>query len=125
MLKIPFTIAEIAFYIAPVLFLLILKSLIRKRLIIRHVAIKPPDVLVPFLLIGIHILSERTLKFSLLPYFAIFMLSLGIVIVCLMAYKKGEILFSRFFKTFWRFLFLFSFLMYYILVGLNIAHHFI
>ncbi|CRH23168.1 Putative membrane protein (fragment) [Carnobacterium maltaromaticum] len=87
-MKIPFTIAEIAFYIAPVLFLLILKSLIRKRLIIRHVAIKPPDVLVPFLLIGIHILSEMTLKFSLLPYFAIFMLSLGIVIVCLMAYKK-------------------------------------
>lgn len=124
-MNIPFTLAEVAFYIAPILLLILLKKLIRKRLIIQHVAIKPPDILVPFLLIGIHILSEITLKISLLPYFAIFMLSLGILIVCLMAYKKGEILFSRFFKTFWRFLFLFSFLLYYILVGWNIAHHFI
>ena len=88
----------------------------------QQLKIKLADLLVPYLMIGIQILSIQTFEVSIFPYFLILIFSLGIIIAVLIAYKKGEIIYSRFFKTYSRFVFMFSFLTYYLLVGANILN---
>jgi len=76
--------------------------------------------MIPFLIIGIHILSMLTYEFSLIPYFLIFIFSLGIILLVWTAVKKGEILYKSFFKMYWRFVFISSIFTYYGLVLANI-----
>ncbi|MGX7419488.1 DUF3397 domain-containing protein [Carnobacterium gallinarum] len=116
---------ELIFAILPIVLLWLIPKFLHKRLVIQGVIIKAPDLMVPFLFVGIHVLSMIFFKQSWLPYFAIFILSFGIIVVCLMAYKQGEILFSRFFRLFWRFSFVFSFLIYYLIIILNGVSFFI
>lgn len=118
-------IEEILFFILPVVLLWLVPRLLNIRIIVRGAVIKTPDLLVPFLMVGIHVLSTLFFHQSWLPYFVIFILSFGIVVVSIMAYRKGEILFSRFFKVFWRFSFIFAFLCYYVILLLKIGKQFI
>ena len=113
-------IGKLILYCLPLVLLLFFSKITQRHFKRQHSAIKLPDLLVPFLILGIHILSELTYGFSVIPYFLIFIFSLGIVVLLVIATKKGEILYKSFFKTYWRFVFISSILAYYILVTANI-----
>lgn len=113
-------IGKVILYCLPIILLLLFSKPIQRHFKRQNSAIKLPDLLVPFLILGIHMLSELAYGFSILPYFLIFIFSLGIVILLIIAVKKGEILYRSFFKTYWRFVFISSILMYYGLVVADI-----
>ncbi|MEG0267975.1 MAG: DUF3397 domain-containing protein [Carnobacterium sp.] len=113
---------DITLYLMPIFFLYFFSKGVNRHFKNQQLKIKLADLLVPYLMIGIQILSIQTFEVSIFPYFLILIFSLGIIIAVLIAYKKGEIIYSRFFKTYWRFVFMFSFLTYYLLVGANILN---
>lgn len=78
--------------------------------------IKVPDISVPFLFVGMHEISKHISTFSILPYFLLTILLLGIAVVLFQAYRYREIVYGRFFKMFWRMTFLLSVVMYFILI---------
>lgn len=112
---------KVMLYCLPIILLALFSKPIQRHFKRQNSAIKLPDLLVPFLILGIHILSELAYGFSLLPYFFIFIFSLGIVILLIVAVKKGEILYRSFFKTYWRFVFISSMITYYGLVVADIV----
>ncbi len=113
---------DLTLYLMPILLLYFFSKGINRHFKNQQLKIKLADLLVPYLMIGIQILSIQTFKISFIPYFLILIFSLGIIIALLIAYKKGEIIYSRFFKTYWRFVFIFSFSTYYLLVGASILN---
>lgn len=113
-------IGKLLLYCLPIVLLLFFSKVTQHHFKSQHSAIKLPDLLVPFLILGIHILSELTYGVSLIPYFLIFIFSLGIIVVLVIAAKKGELLYKSFLKTYWRFVFISSLLTYYSLVTANI-----
>ncbi|MCA9765829.1 MAG: DUF3397 domain-containing protein [Carnobacterium sp.] len=117
-----FNLVDILLYFIPIGLFFVFSRSIDRHFRNRQTKIKLVDLMIPYLMVGIQILSIRTFKLSIFPYFLIFLFSLGIIIAVLIAYKKGEISYSKFFKTYWRFVFLFSFLMYYFLVVANIIN---
>lgn len=78
--------------------------------------LKTPDITVPFLIVGMHEISKSISTFSILPYFLLTILLLGISVVVFQAYRYREIMYGRFFKMFWRLTFLLSILVYFILI---------
>lgn len=114
-------IGKVILYGLPISLLALFSKAIQRHFKRQNSAIRLPDLLVPFLILGIHIFSELTYGFSLLPYFLIFIFSLGIVILLIVAVKKGEILYRSFFKTYWRFVFISSIIAYYGLVVADIV----
>ena len=115
-----FTFATSVLYLLPIAILLLFNKSINRHFKKQQLEIKLPDLMVPYLMLGIQILSKLTINFSIFPYFLIFIFSLGMIILVITAYKKGEIIYKRFFKTYWRFIFLSSILTYYFLVSANI-----
>ena len=85
--------------------------------------IKAPDLAIPFLFIGIHELSKDSYDESIMPYFVISILLLGVAVALFQAYYYGEILYRRYFKMFWRLTFLLTFVLYVLLILLNISHY--
>ena len=92
-------IGKLILYCLPLVLLLFFSKITQRHFKRQHSAIKLPDLLVPFL---------------------IFIFSLGIVVLLVIAAKKGEILYKSFFKTYWRFVFISSILAYYSLVTANV-----
>lgn len=113
-------IGKVILYCLPLILLLFFSKSIRNHFKRQQSTIKLPDLMIPFLIIGIHILSMLTYEFSLIPYFLIFIFSLGIILLVWTAVKKGEILYKSFFKMYWRFVFISSIFTYYGLVLANI-----
>ena len=113
-------IGKLMLYCLPLVLLFFFSKKTQRHFKRQHSAVKLPDLLVPFLILGIHILSELTYGFSVIPYFLIFIFSLGIIVLLVTAVKKGEILYESFFKTYWRFVFISSIITYYSLVTVNI-----
>ncbi|MGB6178223.1 DUF3397 domain-containing protein [Carnobacterium sp.] len=117
-----FKLADIVLYIIPILLLYIFSKSINNHFKKQEIRIKLADLMVPYLMMGIQILSIQTFNMSIFPYYLIILFSLGMIIAIFLAYKKGEIIYSRFFKTYWRFVFIFSLFTYYSLVGVNILN---
>ena len=113
-------IGKVILFGLPIILLILFSKTVQRHFKKQNSTIILPDLLVPFLILGIHILSELTYGFSLFPYFLIFIFSLGIIILLIVAAKKGEILYRSFFKTYWRFFFISSIITYYGLVIANI-----
>lgn len=84
--------------------------------------LRTPDITVPFLIVGMHEISKSISTFSILPYFLLTILLLGISVVAFQAYRYREIMYGRFFKMFWRLTFLLSVLMYLILILVSIIY---
>ncbi|MDT2827588.1 MAG: DUF3397 domain-containing protein [Enterococcus viikkiensis] len=84
--------------------------------------LRTPDITVPFLIVGMHEISKSISTFSILPYFLLTILLLGISVVVFQAYRYREIMYGRFFKMFWRLTFLLSVLMYLILILVSIIY---
>lgn len=111
-------------YIFPVIVLLASKLCISVFSLNKRFRLKATDIAVPFLLFGIHQLSTLSFQFSIFPYFLITLLLLGIALAIFQAYFFEEIVYRRFFKMYWRSVFLFALVLYIILIIFSIIHFF-
>lgn len=103
-------------YVFPVIILLGSDYIVSVLKLKQRFNIKVPDISVPFLFVGMHEISKHISTFSILPYFLLTILLLGIAVVLFQAYRYREIVYGRFFKMFWRMTFLLSVVMYFILI---------
>ncbi|MFL2104359.1 DUF3397 family protein [Desemzia sp. FAM 23991] len=117
--------SNVAMYIVLLLLPIILFVLFNKKInhhfMKQQLTVKMADLLVPYLIVGIHIISSLTFGMSLFPYFLIFIFTLAIILLLYLAVKKGEILYYKFFKSWWRFVFISSMITYYGLAATTIV----
>ena len=102
-------------YIFPIIVFLASDYIVTTFKLKQRFNLKTPDITIPFLIVGMHEISKSISTFSILPYFLLTILLLGISVVVFQAYRYREIMYGRFFKMFWRLTFLLSFLVYFIL----------
>jgi len=114
----------ILWYIFPVIVFFASDYIVNLFKLKQRFNIKTPDITVPFLIVGMHEISKSFSTFSILPYFLLTILLLGIGVVVFQAYRYREIMYGRFFKMFWRMTFLLSILMYFLLIIVSILSFF-
>lgn len=78
--------------------------------------IKVVDVMVPFLFIGLHYLSVMLYQNSLIPYMLLSMMLMGMIITIGQAYFFQYIDYKKFFKMYWRLIFVFQIISYLVLI---------
>lgn len=117
-----FTPIIIFWYVFPVIVLFACNFLRSSLSLIRKFNLKTADLTVPFLFIGLNELSRKIYGHSVLPYFMIAVLVLGIGVTVFHAYYYGEIIYSRYFKMFWRLVFLLSMVLYATMIVLTVIH---
>ena len=112
-------------YIFPIIVFLASDYIVTTFKLKQRFNLKTPDITIPFLIVGMHEISKSISTFSILPYFLLTILLLGISVVVFQAYRYREIMYGRFFKMFWRLTFLLSFLVYFILIiaGMHSDRH--
>lgn len=103
-------------YIFPIIVFLASDYLVNTFKLKQRFNLRTPDITVPFLIVGMHEISKSISTFSILPYFLLTILLLGIGVVVFQAYRYREIMYGRFFKMFWRLTFLLAVLIYLILI---------
>lgn len=108
-----FMITVFVVFLLPVLILILFSQGIQKHLLSRRIHLKTADLLVPFLLVGIHLFSLSLWEMNIVLYFLLFLFSFGIFLAFYIFYKKKELYYVSFFRTWWRFVFLFSMLLFY------------
>lgn len=109
-------------YIFPIIVFLASDYIVTTFKLKQRFNLKTPDITVPFLIVGMHEISKSISTFSILPYFLLSILLLGISVVVFQAYRYREIMYVRFFKMFWRLTFLLSVLVYFILIIASIIN---
>ncbi|REC32139.1 hypothetical protein CF160_06650 [Enterococcus pseudoavium] len=109
-------------YIFPIIVFLGSDYLVTTFKLKQRFNLKTPDITVPFLVVGMHEISKSISSFSILPYFLLTILLLGIGVVVFQAYRYREIMYGRFFKMFWRLTFLLSILIYFVLIIASIIN---
>lgn len=109
-------------YIFPIIVFLGSDYLVTTFKLKQRFNLKTPDITVPFLVVGMHEISKSITSFSILPYFLLTILLLGIGVVVFQAYRYREIMYGRFFKMFWRLTFLLSILIYFVLIIASIIN---
>ncbi|MGX7244085.1 DUF3397 domain-containing protein [Enterococcus quebecensis] len=119
-----FSIIMLFWYVFPVIVLFACNFIISTFSLTERFKVKAPDISIPFLFIGLNELSKDSYGQSIVPYMVISVLLLGICVAVFQAYYYGEILYGRYFKMFWRLVFLFSLVLYAVLILLNIVHYF-
>ncbi|QIL45587.1 DUF3397 domain-containing protein [Vagococcus coleopterorum] len=107
-------------YIFPVFLFFACQFIIAHTPLTEKFKIKLPDIMTPFLLMGIQALSIDSFQTSTLPYLLIIMLLIGIGVALGHAYYYGDIQYRRFFKIFWRIVFLVSVVVYFLMIIFNI-----
>lgn len=112
----------IFWYVFPVIVLFACNFLRSSLSLIRKFNLKTPDLSVPFLFIGLNELSKEIYGHSIIPYFLIAICVLGIGVTVFHKHYYGEIVYSRFFKMFWRLVFLLSMVLYATLIVLTVFH---
>ncbi|MGC6767213.1 DUF3397 domain-containing protein [Enterococcus sp. LJL128] len=118
-----FSIVMLLWYVFPVAVLFAVNYLISRLSLAETYKIKAPDIAIPFLLIGLHVLSKDTYGQSIIPYMLISILLLGICVAVFQAYYYGELIYGRFFKMFWRLNFLLILVVYVLMILANLGHY--
>ncbi len=111
----------ILWYVFPIIVFFLMRLLVSLFSLDRRFSIKAPDLAVPFILFSIHQLSVLAFKESLFPYLVITLSLLGIGVAFFQAYFYEEIEYPRFFKMYWRSVFLFSTVTHLSLVVLSLV----
>lgn len=111
-------------YVFPVIVLFAGKLCVTAFSLQKRFRLKAVDLSVPFLLFGIHQLSNLSFRFSIFPYFLLTLFLLGIALAILHAYFFEEIDYRRFFKMYWRSVFLLALLLYIVLIVFSIIQSF-
>ncbi|MFC0233387.1 DUF3397 domain-containing protein [Vagococcus entomophilus] len=106
-------------YIFPILLLFASSYIVTTFSLDTRFKVKAVDIATPFLLVGIHELSKVAFKHSVLPYILLTILLLGIIIAIVHAYYYHELNYRRYFKMYARFVFLLTFILYVVLIGLS------
>lgn len=106
-------------YLFPVFLIFASQFTIKNTSLTERYNIKLPDIMTPFLLMGIQALSINSFQTSILPYLLIMMLLIGIAVALSHGYYFGDIQYKRFFKIFWRIVFLFSVVIYFFMIIFN------
>ncbi|WP_375179194.1 DUF3397 domain-containing protein [Enterococcus rotai] len=119
-----FSVIMLFWYVFPIIVLFACNFIISTFSLTERFKVKAPDISIPFLFIGLNELSKDSYGQSIVPYMVISVLLLGICVAVFQAYYYGEILYGRYFKMFWRLVFLLSLILYGVLVLLNIIHYF-
>src|SRR5690625_4617683 len=94
-----FMIGIVVMYLTPLLIIVMFSRPIKRHFASRNIPLKAADLLVPFLLLGIHLFSQRLTEQSYVPYFFLFVFSFGIFLASWIYYKKKELYFNHFFRT--------------------------
>ncbi|GGC98560.1 DUF3397 domain-containing protein [Enterococcus wangshanyuanii] len=118
-----FSVIMLFWYVFPVIVLFACNFIISTFSLTERYKVKAPDISIPFLFIGLNELSKDSYGQSIVPYMVISVLLLGICVAVFQAYYYGEILYGRYFKMFWRLVFLLSLILYALLILLNIVHY--
>ena len=118
-----FTPLILFWYIYPVIVLFGCQFLVKLFSLNRRFKIKAPDLAIPFLWGGMHALYRNTGTISILPFFFISVLLMGICIAVFQAYYYEEIIYPRYFKMTWRLVFLLTIVLYAVLIIVNILSY--
>lgn len=118
-----FSAVMLFWYVFPIIVLFACNFVVSTFSLTERFKIKSTDISVPFLFIGMSVLSKDSYQQSIVPYLTISILLLGISVALFQAYYYGEILYGRYFKMFWRLTFLISMVLYVFLIILNIANY--
>lgn len=105
-------------YVMPVFIVVFFTGNINKYLLHKRLRVKTADLLVPFLVFGIYLFGSVGLGSSYFSYFLLFIFTFAIILVSILYYKVEKLSVSKFIYMWWRFLFLFSFLYFYIMGAL-------
>ena len=112
---------EILFYVFPVLEMILINKFFRPYLRYKQIIqLTVADVVLPFLLVGIHILSVYSLNYSLLPHFLLAACVAGLLQTLYFDRRKKGHQPKRFYRYFIKILFLMALIFYYLLVLLRI-----
>lgn len=88
-------------------------------------SIKVVDLLTPYLLFTVHIYSMLALNWSLFPYLILVASVIGIGLATFFAFKKRELYYKKFFRVWWRYVFLISFIIHSIVGAWTLYTHII
>ena len=80
------------------------------------------DVTLPFLMIGMHIISVRLLTYSLLPHFIFVSSVVGLLVTFIFERAKNSWTIGKVFSFFTKIIFLIGFVAYYVLVGIRVYY---
>lgn len=111
----------LVWYIFPVVVLVAANYAVTTFSLHKKRGIKAPDLAVPFLFIGLHFLSVNSFGTSIVPYFLITTILVGISVAIFQAYFYGEIAYSHYLKMFWRIVFLLTMVLYVIMIVINLS----
>lgn len=110
----------LVWYIFPVVALVGTNYVVTAFSLQKKWGVKAPDLTVPFLFLGLHFLSVNTFDLSIVPYFLITAILVGIGVAIFQAYFYGEIAYRHYLKMFWRIVFLLTMVLYIAMVVINI-----
>ena len=112
---------EILLYVFPILETILINKFFRSYLRYKQIIrLTVADVVMPFLLVGIHLLSVYSLTFSLLPHFLLAACLVGLLQTLYFDKRRKIQRPKRFYRHFIKILFLMALLFYYMLVLLRI-----
>lgn len=114
------TLKLVFWYLFPVISFFAAKVVTSVLSLKKRYAIKALDLTVPLIFYSIRQVSLLTFNESIFPYFLITICLLGIGLAFFQAYFYEEIIYKRYFKMFWRSVFLFSLLTHFIIVLLSL-----
>ncbi|WEG73852.1 DUF3397 domain-containing protein [Vagococcus intermedius] len=110
----------VLWYIFPIVLLTACNFIVQTVPFFKRHSIIATDLATPFLLMSIHVISVDTYQKSAVPYVIIIILLMGVGVSLSHAYYYGDIQYERFFKTFWRIIFLVMLLAHLILIILSV-----
>ncbi|HLQ75334.1 MAG TPA: DUF3397 family protein [Alloiococcus sp.] len=104
-------IALVVLFIVPFVIIYFHKK-INDQLRIQNAPFKTPDLLNIYLIFGIHWFSRIAFNRTWIVFLSFIMAVIGIVMVINYLRKNKDIIYSRFFRIWWRVVFLVAFVMY-------------
>lgn len=114
---------EIFLYVFPILEIILIHYFFRPYL--RYgdkIKLSVTDVTLPFLMIGMHIISVRLLTYSLLPYFIFVSSIIGLLVTFVFDRSETRRSIGKVFSIFLKIIFLLAFVVYYVLVGVRVYY---
>jgi hypothetical protein len=82
--------------------------------------VKAIDLLTPYIVFAIHVFSIFAFGFSLFPYMILLYSIIGISLGSFYVFKKKELYYRKFFRIWWRYVFLISLILHIIIGGIAI-----
>lgn len=99
-------------FVLPFLILFFFKNPVNRHFRRNKSNIRIIDLVVPYFVVGIHIFSLTYSEESWIPYFLLFIFFAGIVLLFFFVFKLRALQYIRFFRVWWRTVFLISLLFF-------------